>query len=250
MMDGMGMEVTVFGAALAGLLSFFSPCVLPLVPAYLCFLGGASMEELTRREDLDRQLERRVFISALFFVTGFSTVFVILGAAATVLSQFVAQHMLILSRIAGVIIVLFGLHYAGLLRIPWLNFEKRFHLEQRPAGMFGAFILGLAFAFGWTPCVGPILATILMIATTGGDSSNGITLLTVYALGIGVPFLIAALGVRPFMAFMGRFRHHMRRVEIVIGGLLVMTGVLIFTGSLSAISNWLLQSVPWFSRVG
>ena len=250
MMDGMGMEVTVFGAALAGLLSFFSPCVLPLVPAYLCFLGGASMEDLTRTDTLDRQLERRVFISALFFVIGFSTVFVILGAAATVLSQFVAQHMLILSRIAGVIIVLFGLHYSGLLRIPLFNFEKRFHLHNRPAGMFGAFILGLAFAFGWTPCVGPILATILMIATTGGDSADGITLLAVYALGIGIPFLVAALGVRPFMAFMRRFRHHMRRVEIVIGGLLVVTGVMIFTGSLSAISNWLLESVPWFSRVG
>ncbi len=249
-MDGMGMEVTVFGAALAGLLSFFSPCVLPLVPAYLCFLSGVSMEDLTRQDNPDWQLERRVFISALFFVTGFSTVFIIMGAAATVLSQFVAQHMIILSRIAGVIIVLFGLHYAGLLRIPLLNFEKRFHLDSRPAGLLGSFLLGLAFAFGWTPCVGPILATILMIATTGNDSSEGIKLLTIYALGIGIPFLIAALGVRPFMAFMGRFRHHMRRVEISIGALLIITGVMIFTGSLSAVSNWLLQSVPWFSRVG
>ncbi len=244
------MEVTIFGAALAGLLSFFSPCVLPLVPAYLCFLGGASMEDLTREENLDRQLERRVFISALFFVTGFSTVFVILGAAATVLSQFIAQNMIIFSRVAGVIIVFFGLHYSGLLRIPLLNYEKRFHLHSRPVGAFGAFLLGLAFAFGWTPCVGPILATILMIATTGNDSTDGITLLTVYALGIGIPFLIAALGVRPFMGFMRRFRHHMRRVEITIGALLIITGVMIFTGSLSAVSNWLLQSVPWFSHVG
>jgi cytochrome c-type biogenesis protein len=249
-MDGVGMDVTVFGAALAGLLSFFSPCVLPLVPAYLCFLSGASMEDLMQQDNPDRQLERRVFISALFFVTGFSIVFVILGAAATVLSQFVAQHMIILSRIAGVIIVLFGLHYSGMLRIPLLNFEKRFHMDSRPAGLMGSFLLGLAFAFGWTPCVGPILATILMLATTGNDSSGGILLLTVYALGIGIPFLIAAFGVRPFMAFMRRFRHHMRRVEITIGVLLITTGVMIFTGSLSAISNWLLQSVPWFSRVG
>jgi cytochrome c-type biogenesis protein len=249
-MDGVGMDVTVFGAALAGLLSFFSPCVLPLVPAYLCFLSGASMEDLMQQDNPDRQLERRVFISALFFVTGFSIVFVILGAAATVLSQFVAQHMIILSRIAGVVIVLFGLHYSGMLRIPFLNFEKRFHLDSRPAGLMGSFLLGLAFAFGWTPCVGPILATILMLATTGDDSSGGILLLTVYALGIGIPFLIAAFGVRPFMAFMRRFRHHMRRVEITIGVLLITTGVMIFTGSLSAISNWLLQSVPWFSRVG
>jgi cytochrome c-type biogenesis protein len=158
--------------------------------------------------------------------------------------------MIIFSRIAGVIIVLFGLHYSGLLRIPLLNFEKRIHVDSRPAGVLGAFVLGLAFAFGWTPCVGPILATILMIATTGNDSTDGITLLTVYALGIGIPFLVAALGVRPFMAFMRRFRHHMRRVEIIIGALLITTGVMIFTGSLSSISNWLLQTVPWFSRVG
>jgi cytochrome c-type biogenesis protein len=123
-------------------------------------------------------------------------------------------------------------------------------MENRPAGVFGAFVLGLAFAFGWTPCVGPILATILMIASTGNDSTDGITLLTVYALGIGIPFLVAALGVRPFMSFMRRFRHHMRRVEITIGALLIATGVMIFTGSLSAVSNWLLQTVPWFSQVG
>lgn len=244
------MEVTLFGAALAGLLSFFSPCVLPLVPAYLCFLGGASMEDLTAERGVDRNLERRVFISALFFVAGFSTVFVILGAATTILSQFVAQNMIILSRIAGVMIVLFGMHYSGLLRIPMLNFEKRFHMENRKIGVFGAFLLGLAFAFGWSPCVGPILATILMIATTSGDSYSGITLLTTYALGIGIPFLIAALGIRPFMAFLGRFRNHMRKIEIIIGAMLIGTGVMIFTGTLSAISNWLLESVPWFTRVG
>jgi len=249
-MDAMGMEVTIFGAALAGLLSFFSPCVLPLIPAYLCFLGGASMEELTRQESIDRKLERHIFISALFFVTGFSAVFVTLGAAATVLSQFVAQNMIILSRIAGVIIILFGLHYSGLLRIPLLNFEKRFHVDVRPPGMLGAFLLGLAFAFGWTPCVGPILATILMVATTGGESSNGITLLTAYALGIGIPFLIAALAVRPFMAFMSRFRRHMRSVEIFIAILLIGTGLMIFTGTLSTISNWLLENIEWFSQIG
>ncbi len=244
------MDVTVFGAALAGILSFFSPCVLPLVPAYLCFLGGASMEDLTQKDSVDRKLERRVFTSAIFFVVGFSTVFVIFGATATILSQFVAQNMIIISRFAGVLIILFGLHYSGILRIPLLNFEKRFHMDIRPPGVWGAFLLGLAFAFGWTPCVGPILATILMVASTGGEAANGTTLLTAYALGIGIPFLIAALGVRPFMAFMRRFRQHMRSIEIIIGILLISTGVMIFTGTIGTISNWLLENVSWFSLVG
>jgi len=237
-------DITHGGALVAGILSFVSPCVLPLVPAYLCFLGGASLDQLTAEDGVDKALARRVFISAFAFVLGFGTVFVALGATATALSQVIAQYMDILAKIAGVVIVLFGLHFAGVFRIGFLNFEKRFHLEDKPAGVIGAYVLGLAFAFGWTPCVGPVLATILMVASTGDSIWNGIGLLSAYAAGIGVPFLIAALFVRPFMAFMARFRRHMRTVEIVIGGLLVITGIAIFTGSLAVVAQWMLETFP------
>jgi len=237
-------DITHGGALVAGILSFVSPCVLPLVPAYLCFLGGASLDQLTAEDGVDKALARRVFISAFAFVLGFGTVFVALGATATALSQVIAQYMDILAKIAGVVIVLFGLHFAGVFRVGFLNFEKRFHLEDKPAGVIGAYVLGLAFAFGWTPCVGPVLATILMVASTGDSIWNGIGLLSAYAAGIGVPFLIAALFVRPFMAFMARFRRHMRTVEIVIGGLLVITGIAIFTGSLAVVAQWMLETFP------
>lgn len=245
-----GMDVTYVGALLAGLLSFVSPCVLPLVPAYLCFLGGASLDQLTAEEGIDQALARRVAVSAAAFVVGFGTVFVSLGATATLAGQFLAQNMDILSKIAGVVIVLFGLHFMGVFRIGFLNFEKRFHMESKPSGLVGSYVLGLAFAFGWTPCVGPVLATILMVAATGESIWYGTSLLTLYAAGIGLPFLAAALGVRPFMRFMARFRKHMRTVEIVIGSLLILTGVLIFTGSLADIGQWLLETFPIFSRVG
>ncbi len=245
-----GFEVTYPGALLGGLLSFFSPCVLPLIPAYLCFLGGASMEKLTAEEGIDNALARQVFAASFVFVLGFSTVFIALGATATALSQLIAQNMGTLSKIAGVVIVLFGLHYAGLFRIGFLNFEKRFHMDNHPAGLAGSYLLGLAFAFGWTPCVGPILATILMVAATGETIWNGVSLLSFYAAGIGVPFLIAALAVKPFMAFMRRFRKHMRAVELTIGFLLIGTGILIFTGGLADIGQWMLENVPAFGSVG
>ncbi|MBL6958792.1 MAG: cytochrome c biogenesis protein CcdA, partial [Rhodospirillales bacterium] len=225
-------QISYAGALTAGFLSFVSPCVLPLIPAYLCFLGGASLDQLTAEDGIDKALARRVFWSALAFVLGFGTVFVLLGATATALSGLIAENITVLSKIAGVVIVIFGMHYMGLFRIGFLTFEKRFHIEKKPSGMVGAYFLGLAFAFGWTPCVGPILATILMVAAGGDTMWYGTGLLTVYAIGIGLPFMIAALFVRPFMGFMGRFRKHMRKVEISIGLLLIVTGIAIFTGSL------------------
>jgi cytochrome c-type biogenesis protein len=243
-------QISYVGALSAGLLSFFSPCVLPLIPAYLCFLGGASLDELTAEGGVDKAVSRRVFISALFFVFGFATVFILMGASATALSRVVIQHIDTLSYIAGVVIVLFGFHYMGLFRIGFLNFEKRFHLENKPSGVAGSYLLGLAFAFGWTPCVGPILATILMVAAGSDSILYGTSLLGTYAAGIGVPFLIAALAVKPFMAFMARFRKHLHKVEMAIGILLVITGVAIFTGSLADASQWLLETFPAFSSVG
>ncbi|MDP6927078.1 MAG: cytochrome c biogenesis protein CcdA, partial [Rhodospirillales bacterium] len=243
-------QITYFGALVAGLLSFASPCVLPLIPAYISFLGGASLDQLTAEAGIDNALARRVFISAIAFVLGFSTVFIIFGATATALSGLVAQNAILLGRIAGVVIVIFGLHYMGAFRIGFINFEKRFHLENKPAGLIGSFILGLAFAFGWTPCVGPILASVLMVAASGDSALYGTSLLTVYAAGLGIPFLIAAFAVKPFMTFMRKFRHHMRKIEITIGVLLIATGVAIFTGDLVEVANWLLETFPIFTRFG
>jgi len=243
-------QISFVGALGAGLLSFASPCVLPLIPAYLCFLGGASLDQLTAEDGVDKALARRVFTSALAFVIGFGTVFVTLGATATVLSQVIAENMDVLSKIGGAIIVVFGLHFMGLFRIGFLNFEKRFHLESKPSGLVGSYVLGLAFAFGWTPCVGPILATILMVAAGGDSVWDGIYLLSAYAAGIGVPFLIAALFVKPFMAFMGRFRKHMHKVEVTIGVLLIVTGVAIFTGTIAEAAQWLLDTFPAFTNFG
>ena len=243
-------QITYFGALVAGLLSFASPCVLPLIPAYISFLGGASLDQLTAEAGIDNALARRVFISAIAFVLGFSTVFIIFGATATALSGLIAQNAILLGQIAGVVIVIFGLHYMGAFRIGFINFEKRFHLENKPAGLIGSFILGLAFAFGWTPCVGPILASVLMVAASGDSALYGTSLLTVYPAGLGIPFLIAAFAVKPFMTFMRKFRHHMRKIEITIGVLLIATGVAIFTGDLVEVANWLLETFPIFTRFG
>ena len=243
-------QITYIGALSAGLLSFFSPCVLPLIPAYLCFLGGASLDELTAEDGVDKEISQRVFISALSFVLGFATVFILMGASASALSRIVIQHMDILSYIAGAVIVLFGFHYMGLFKISFLNFEKRFHINNKPSGIVGSYILGLAFAFGWTPCVGPILATILMVAAGGDSIWYGTSLLSAYAAGIGVPFLLAALAVKPFMGFMARFKRHLHKVEIAIGILLVITGVAILTGSLANVAQWLLETFPAFYSVG
>lgn len=243
-------EITYFGALVAGLLSFASPCVLPLIPAYISFLGGVSLSQLTEEDGVDVATQKRVIYAAIAFVLGFSTVFIALGASATAISALIAQNSLLLGQIAGVIIVIFGLHFIGVFRIGFLNFEKRFHLENKPAGLVGSYILGLAFAFGWTPCVGPILASVLMVATSGDSIGYGISLLTVYAAGLGIPFLAAAFAVKPFMKFLSRFKSQMRKIELTIGGLLIITGITIFTGDLAEAANWLLETFPLFTNFG
>jgi len=243
-------EITYFGALVAGLLSFASPCVLPLIPAYISFLGGVSLSQLTEEDGVDVATQKRVFYAAIAFVLGFSTVFIALGASATAISALIAQNSLLLGQIAGVIIVIFGLHFIGVFRIGFLNFEKRFHLENKPADLVGSYILGLAFAFGWTPCVGPILASVLMVATSGDSIGYGISLLTVYAAGLGIPFLAAAFAIKPFMKFLSRFKSQMRKIELTIGGLLIITGITIFTGDLAEAANWLLETFPVFTKFG
>ncbi len=193
---------------------------------------------------IDSGLSRRVVISSLAFVLGFSTVFVALGATASAVSQFISDYMYILSKVAGAVIVVFGLHFMGLFRIAFLYREARFNPQKTPAGLVGAYVLGLAFAFGWTPCVGPILASILAIAASSDSVGYGVALLSVYAAGLGIPFLLAAFAVRPFMGFLTRFRRHLGKVEFVVGALLVLAGVLIFTDLLAQVSFWILEAFP------
>jgi len=245
-----GFEITYAGAMVAGLLSFLSPCVLPLVPPYLCFLGGLTLDQLADRHTMRDRAARRVFLAALVFVLGFATVFVALGASASALGTALAENLDWLTQAAGLVIILLGLQFLGVLRIGFLLREARFHLAERPAGLIGAYVVGLAFAFGWTPCVGPILAAILFVAGSEDSVVYGGSLLGAYAFGLGVPFLIAALFARPFMAFMARFRRHIPVMEKATGALLVGTGVLFLTGSMAEIAYWLLETFPALGQIG
>lgn len=245
-----GMDVSYIGALGAGFLSFLSPCVLPLVPPYLCFIGGVSLEQLSDDEGVEPGVMRAVLLSALVFVLGFSTVFVSLGATASSLGQFIADYMDVLAQIAGVVIIILGVHFTGLIRIPILYREARFHAEKKPAGLIGPYLIGLAFAFGWTPCVGPVLAAILMVAGSDASVTYGASLLAAYSAGLGIPFLLAAVAMKPFLAFMSRFRKHLQTVERVIGILLILTGILFLTGSMSTIAFWILETFPTLGRVG
>ncbi len=243
-------DISYAAAAGGGLLSFLSPCVLPLVPAYLCFLAGTSLDKLVDSDGPDRAMTRRATLMSVAFVPGFSTVFVLLGASASAINRLLIEHLDVIAKVAGAVIVVFGLHFMGILRIPVLYREARFTPETRPAGLLGGYLVGVAFAFGWTPCIGLILATILAIAASEDSISFGISLLAVYALGLGIPFIAAALAVRPFMAFVRNFRRHLRKVEWVAGGLMVATGVLIFSNSLQVLSYWLLDVFPFLATIG
>ena len=246
----MNAEVTVGAAFLAGLLSFVSPCVLPLVPPYMCFLTGASLEQITGEEGEDKVPVADVLPPALAFVAGFATVFVALGASASAAGQLLRDHLNLLAQIAGVAIIIMGLHFLGVFRLALLSREARYHHDSKPAGLLGAFAIGLAFAFGWTPCIGPVLAPILGIAASEDSVGAGAALLAVYSAGLGVPFLLAALGIRQFLAFLKRFRRHFAMVERVMGGLLVVTGMVFLSGGLQTASYWLLETFPVLGRIG
>lgn len=243
-------DISYGGAFIAGLLSFLSPCVLPLVPPYLCYLGGMTVEQLAEAQSARTASSRRVFWAAFAFVLGFSTVFISLGATATFVGQFVAQYLDVLAKIAGVVIIVLGLHFLGLFRIALLFREARFHIQSKPAGLAGAYVVGLAFAFGWTPCVGPVLAAVLFVAGTEESIWQGTSLLATYSAGLGVPFLAAAFAAGPFLKFMRRFRGGVRIVERVLGVALVVTGVLFITGSMSEIAFWILETFPSLGRIG
>jgi cytochrome c-type biogenesis protein len=242
-------NVTYFGALFAGFLSFMSPCVLPLVPPYLAFLGGTTFDQLAGKDEMPPHVYRSVVLSAFAFVLGFTTVFVTLGATATVAGQLLAENLPLLAKIAGVVIIIFGLHFLGLINLPILNREARFDADVRP-GIIGAYIIGLAFAFGWTPCIGPVLGAILAVAAGEDSVRQGVILLLVYSLGLGIPFILAALAIKPFMHTMQRYRKHLGLIEKVLGGFLVLTGILFLTDSMTLIAGWILQTFPGLATIG
>jgi cytochrome c-type biogenesis protein len=241
------MQVTIAAAFGAGLLSFLSPCVLPLVPPYLVYMAGTSLERLADAEPEPR-VRREAVAAALLFVLGFATVFVALGASASAVGALLHAYSYVLGKIAGVVIIVMGLHFLGLTPIAWLMREKRMQLAK-PVGLWGAYLMGLAFAFGWTPCIGPVLGTILAIAGSEGSVREGAGLLAVYSLGLGIPFIAAALAVEPFAAFLARFRAHLGTVEKVMGGLLVVAGVAFFSGWITDLGSWLIQTFPELGKL-
>jgi cytochrome c-type biogenesis protein len=243
-------SISIPGAALAGLLSFASPCVLPLVPPYLCYLAGVSFEELSHSGEAKRGAVRgRIIFAACCFVLGFSTVFVALGATASVIGSALRQYSDILSVVAGLVIIVFGLHFLGLFRISLLFREARLE-ARRPAGPLGAYVMGLAFAFGWTPCIGPALAAILSLAGREDSVVQGAGLLAVYSAGLGIPFLVAAAFAGAFLRLAGRLKARMGMIEKAMGALLVVTGLLFLTGQMSVMSFWLLETFPALGRLG
>lgn len=241
-------DVTFLAALIAGLVSFLSPCVLPLVPPYLVYLAGTSLERFADREPEPR-VKRETVLAACLFVLGFSTVFVSLGASASVIGSLIRAYSGPLATIAGVIIIIMGLHFLGLTRIGLLYRQKRVEVPK-PVGLWGAYVMGLAFAFGWTPCIGPILAAILAVAAAEQTVTKGASLLAVYSLGLGIPFIVAAFAIEPFAAFLARFRKHMLRVEQAMGALLVLTGIAFLTGSINNMSVWLLEAFPVLGKIG
>lgn len=241
-------DVSIPAALIAGFVSFLSPCVLPLVPPYLIYLTGATIEHVANDETTQAS-KRAVMASALLFVLGFSTVFVALGASASLIGGLIRAWSAELSIVAGIVIIIMGLHFLGLTRIGLLMREGRMPMPK-PVGPWGAYAMGLAFAFGWTPCIGPVLGPILTLAGGSATVGEGALLLFVYSLGLGVPFVLAALFSGAFMRWMSGFRAHLGRVEKVIGALLVVAGVLFITGGIRTASYWLLETFPAFQQIG
>ncbi len=241
-------NVSIPAALVAGLVSFLSPCVLPLVPPYLVYLTGATIEHVANKET-DAASQRAVMTSAVLFVLGFSTVFVLLGASASLIGGLIRAWSAQLSIIAGIVIIVMGLHFLGLTRIGLLMREGRLSIPK-PVGLWGAYVMGLAFAFGWTPCIGPILAAILSIAAAEATVAKGAGLLAVYSAGLGIPFLIAAFMVEQFSSLFARMKRHLANVERAMGILMILTGIGFLTGAVSGVSIWLLETFPSLQSFG
>jgi cytochrome c-type biogenesis protein len=245
------LDVTFLGAFLAGLLSFLSPCVLPIVPFYLSYLAGVGMNQIAENAEISPQVRRRAFLAASLFALGVITVFMGLGATATAFGQVVREYFDVLRWVAAAIIIAMGLHFLGVVRIGILYRQLRADAgSTAQVSLVGAFVIGLAFAFGWTPCVGPVLAAILFTAAGQETAVEGASLLFTYGAGMTLPFVFAALFIAPFMGWMKRFRRHLGLVEKLMGLFLIVFGVLIATDAVNYIAQWMLEHVPWFSMIG
>lgn len=243
-------DISFAGAALAGLLSFFTPCILPMVPFYLCYMAGISMSELRGDGDIAPGAQRRLIISAVCFALGVSTIFVLLGMGATAIGQTFGQWKDPLSYVAAAVLFVFGLHFLGVIKIGILYREAKFESSAEPTTLIGAYVMGLAFGFGWTPCVGPALASILMIASGMGDIWRGGLLLLVYGLAMTAPFVVAALFARPFLKWIARNRKYLGHVEKAMGVMLILFAVLIATGSVNLIADAMIRWFPSITALG
>ena len=241
-----GLLPAMFVALLAGTISFLSPCVLPIVPPYLAYMSGVSMSELTS----EQAAKRKAVLAALFFVMGLSTVFLFLGFTASAFGKFFLQNQELFSQVAGVVVIVFGLHFIGVFRIPFLDREARIETGDTGGSAFGAYVLGLAFAFGWTPCIGPQLGAILSLAAGEASIARGTLLLGVYAAGLGIPFLLAAVFLNRAMGVMNKLKPHMGLIEKIMGGLLLLVGLMLVTGAFSTFSYWLLETFPALATLG
>lgn len=254
-------NVSLFGAFIAGVLSFISPCVLPLIPGYLSFISGVSLEEMrglqpvaagaaggtmTVTTGVSAAAKRQVIITSLFFILGFSLVFVSLGASATFLGQYLMERLTIFGKVAGVLLIIFGLHTIGVFKIPFLLNEARVQANTKPASMIGAVIVGISFAFGWTPCIGPILSAILLVAAQQDSVNQGIVLLSIYSLGLAIPFLLTAIAINQFFVAFKKIRRHYHAIEIVSGLLMIVIGLLIFFNRFTIIAQWLTPYLPTY----
>ncbi|RLB72050.1 MAG: cytochrome c biogenesis protein CcdA [Deltaproteobacteria bacterium] len=235
-------NISIFIAFTAGLLSFVSPCVLPLIPSYLTYITGVSFDDLTASGNAS--IRRRTIVHSLLFILGFSLVFVALGASATYLGSFFQQNQALIRKVGGVIVVLLGIHITGIIKLKFLEQEKRLEFKSRPIGYVGSVLVGIAFAAGWTPCIGPILASILLYASTEKNMMSGIILLFSYSLGLGVPFLVSALAFNSFLAYFSRMNRYLRVISIISGIFLIVIGVMLFFNYFSALSQYLNMFLP------
>ncbi|MFD2741094.1 cytochrome c biogenesis CcdA family protein [Sulfitobacter aestuarii] len=233
-------------ALLAGVISFLSPCVLPIVPPYLAYMSGVSLGDMSSVT----AARRRAVIAALFFVMGLSTVFLLLGFTASAFGAFFLQNQVLFAQVSGIVVMIFGLHFLGVFRIPFLDQEARLDAGDKGGSSFGAYVLGLAFAFGWTPCIGPQLGAILSLAASEASVSRGTLLLGIYAAGLGIPFLLAAMFITRAMGLMNRIKRHLKLIERIMGGLLLLVGLALLTGAFTTFSFWLLETFPALATLG
>ena len=239
--------ISYFYVLLAGLLSFLSPCVLPIVPGYLCFIAGTSLDKAL---DNQEALRSNILKYAISFVLGFSVVFILMGASATYLSSLLYEYFDYLRIIGGIIIIIFGIHFTQLIQLPFLHSDTRIQINNYKPGLIGSFVVGLSFAFGWTPCIGPILGSVLSVAASSENISEGTFLLVLYSAGLGIPFIVAAYGIGAFLKFLSKIRKHIRAIEIFTGLLLIIFGVLILTNRIQELAFFFIKYFPFLTQIG